>query len=795
MEQRYFTAGEIVVVGRIAHREKAKRFDYLLRYRNDFPLAIVEAKVKYKSASDGLQQAKEYAEILGLTFCYSTNGTDIIEYDFSTGLTKRVSKYPTPQELYERLKQSGTTYITEVESENAISQQEVKIVATSKQPLSENTYKNDILTKPLFYNSEKPIIPNDPQKPIRYYQLIAVNKAVYAVLEQRQRILLTLATGTGKTAIAAQIAYKLWNNNWNRAGVKLKPKILYISDRTLLVSEPMNKDFSIFGNAVILLSSETFATSSTSRDVYFSTYQSLASMDKEGKFLFEKFDKDFFDLVIIDECHRGSAADDSQWRDILNHFTSAFQLGLTATPLRDDTRDTYNYFGNPIYIYSLKQGLKDGFLAPYIVHRVTTNIDAQEFRPQANQYDRYGRLIPDKSYTTPNFEREISIIPRTTVVAGHLTKYMKRTGRYAKTIVFCEDQAHASDFVEAFANHNADKMKENKNYVVRITSDEGDIGREFLSKFIDVDSKYPVVVVTSRLLSTGVDVPTCANIAIFRIVGSMAEFKQIVGRGTRTREDKGKLFFTMLDYTGSAFNKFSDPEFDGDPPLIIDEGGEEEPTGGETEGGESPTPPPTPPKPPRPPLPPRPPRLTVDDCEVHIAIESVHILDKDGKLRTISFTEYAKEQVVKLFPDPKLLREKWFDKLQREMALEALIENGIDLDMLREVTKMPDAEPFDLLCYVAYGMQPKTRKERAALLRQNGKDFFEKYPEKARWVLSAILDKYIEYGADEFSELPKLLKIKPISDFGTINEIAAVFGSPVNLRSAVTELYELLYAA
>jgi type I restriction enzyme, R subunit len=790
LEQRTFTAGEIIVIGRKAKREKAKKFDYLLRYDTGFPIAIVEAKVKYKTAKDGLQQAKEYAHILGLTFCYATNGTEIIEFDFSTGFQQSIKDFPSPQELYERLKVSKNTYLENwANTENAtLSNTETNNLPSSKQVLSENEANNKILLSPFFYNPDKPIIPSDKSKPIRYFQIIAINKAVQAILEGQKRVLLTLATGTGKTVIASQIVHKLWKNRWNLAHKALHPKVLFIADRTVLVSEPMIKDFAIFKEANLLVSTESFNVSGSGRDIYFSTYQALEAKDSDDVPIYKKFKPDFFDLIVIDECHRGSANEEGNWRAILNYFSAATHLGLTATPLRDESRDTYNYFGNPIYIYTLKQGLQDGFLAPYILHRVSTNIDAQHFRPQDGQRDRYGRIIPDKIYKTEDFERIISFRNRTEIVATHLTNFLRQTERLAKTIVFCEDQAHAADFVELFGNLNADLMRVNPNYVVRITSDEKDIGKKMLSEFMDVETRFPTVAVTSRLMSTGVDVPTCANIVIFRIVNSMSEFKQIVGRGTRVRDDKGKLFFTMLDYTGSAFDKFHDPEFEGQPPFIIDEE-----TGGDTEGAiTDPLPPSDPPLPPLPPTEPR--KLYVDNQQVNIVAESVHVM-MDGKLRTIQYTEYAREQVIKLFPDATSFREQWLDHTQRALIYDILEEHNLSIENLRELTKIHDADAFDLLCYVAYNFQPKSRKERATLVRQNGKDFFESFPEKARHILTAILDKYEIFGENQLNDLSTLLKIKPLSDYGTVNEIASVFGGVTKLKSAILELQANLYAA
>lgn len=426
LEQRTFTDGKIIVLGKVARRQTPKKADYILRIAQNFPVAVVEAKKRYKTAAAGLQQAKDYAEILGLKFAYATNGAEIIEFDYITGLETEVKDFPTPQQLWNRLQAAN--------------------------PVSEHT--REILLKPLFPN---------PDKPPRYYQEIAVNRAIQAILEGRKRLLLTLATGTGKTVIAFQIIYKLWNNRWNTSGEHRRPKVLFLADRTVLVDDPHSKDFAVFGDARALVSD---SGAKTSREIYFSTYQALAE-DSSRQGLFRQFPKDFFDLILIDECHRGSASDESTWRAILEYFSNAVQLGLTATPLRQDNIDTYAYFGNPLYIYSLRQGIEDGFLAPYIVRRIVTEADAAGWRPQAGQTDAYGNIIPDGMYTTPDFENSLSLLPRTKAVARHLTEHLRKFGRLDKTIVFCVDQEHADQMRRELSNLNADLVRQNPNYVAQ----------------------------------------------------------------------------------------------------------------------------------------------------------------------------------------------------------------------------------------------------------------------------------------------------------------------------------------
>jgi len=756
LEQRTFTDGKIVVLGRKAKRKKAKRFDYLLRYSQNFPLAIVEAKVKYKEAAHGIQQAKDYAKILRLKFAYSTNGTDILEFDFLTGEENKITKFPTPTELWNRL--------------NAVEPLKAEIQET--------------FLKPFFAIAGKEI---------RYYQRIAINAAVKAILEGQKRALLTLATGTGKTTVAFQIIYKLWSNRWNIKGEYRRPKILFLADRSILVTDPHAKDFAVFGDARCLVPDEGLPSS---REIYFSTYQSLAE-DENRIGAFRNLGRDFFDLIVIDECHRGSSTDDSNWRLIRDYFNTSVQLGLTATPLREDNKDTYSYFKNPLYTYTLKQGIEDGFLAPYIVHRVVPEPDATGWRPQEGQLDDNGVLIPDGIYTTTDFESSLSYLPRTKAVVKHLHDFMLKNGRFDKTIVFCVNQNHADDFRREFSNINKDLVVQYPDYVVRIVSDEKEIGKGYLGKFMDIDEPIPVVVTTSRLLSTGVDVQTCKNIVLFRMVNSMTEFKQIIGRGTRVREDKEKLFFTILDYTGSATRNFADPDFDGEPPLITEEDIDED--GNTIPGTEKEFP--NPPSRDDEDETPQPPktgggkrtvyRISGGD-EVRIAVESVQILGADGKLRTVQFTQYAKEQITTLFPSANELRSKWSNSDERKEIIEQLENDGISIEQLMDITKQTEADPFDLLCFVAYNLKPKTRKQRADLLKKNKPDFFTLYSEKAQNVLQEILKKYVDFGLNQIR--PDIISVDPFNLQGNTIEIMNEFGGMDNYIEALQELQKLLYA-
>ncbi len=764
-EQRTFTDGRIVVSGNKVRRKKQKRADYLLRHTADFPVAVVEAKADYKKPADGLQQAKEYAQILDLKFAYSTNGGGIVEFDFLTGIEQELTTFPTPDQLWSRLTQAKgvTTQVTER------------------------------LLTPSF-----PVV----GKPPRYYQEIAINRTVEAILQGKARILITLATGTGKTLVAFQICWKLWSSRWNRTGDYRRPKILYLSDRNVLVDDPKDKLFAAFGDARHKIANGEITKS---REMYFAIYQAIAK-DKCRPGLYKEFGRDFFDLIIIDECHRGSAKDESNWREILDYFEPAYQLGMTATPLREDNRDTYRYFGNPIYTYSLKQGIDDGFLAPYRVHRVVTDYDAAGWRPSKGELDRYGREIPDEEYATPDFERKVALKARTKAIAKHLADFMTKNGRFAKTIVFCVDQEHADEMRSGLNNLNTDLVREYPDYVCRVTSEEAEIGRGHLSRFQELETVSPVILTTSQLLTTGVDIPTCQNIAIVRVVGAMTEFKQIIGRGTRVRDDYDKYFFNILDYTGSATRHFADPDFDGYPAFVtqqeIDENGEirneeitepEEPIEVDereivcpetAEAGEIVEVREVAHR-----------KYYVDGGHVEIAAHLVYELDSEGnKLRVVKYSDYTGEKVRTLYPSAANLRQKWADPAQRSEIIEALAERGIDFDQLADVTGQTDADPFDLLCHVAYSAPLRTRRERATSLKREQKAFLEQYGPQAKTILNELLEKYAEHGVAQF-RLPDILKVPPISNHGNVIEIAGYFGGPEKLSDAVNRLQALLYAA
>ena len=760
-EQRTITDGRIIPVGKGFIRKSPKRVDFLLRYTRDFPLGVVEAKSAYKTASDGLQQAKQYAEMLGLKFAYATNGEEIIEFDYFTGLEKLRADYPTPDELWQRYRSGG-----QIPSDQAA----------------------ESLLTPCNYAVGKGE---------RYYQRIAINRTVEAILKGQRRLLLTMATGTGKTAVSFQLCWKLWNARWNRTdSPHRRPKILYLADRNVLVDQPKDGIFAAFGDARWKIENGIV---NMGREMYFALYQSLAG-DERREGLFKSFPPDFFDIIIVDECHRGSARRESSWRTVLEYFEPAFQLGMTATPLRDDNRDTYLYFGNPIYEYSLRQGIEDGFLAPYRVHRIITEWDAAGWRPSKDELDRYGRPIPDDEYETKDFERAVALRARTEAIARHLTDFLKKSGdRFAKTIVFCVDQEHASEMRTALNNLNADLVAQYPDYVCRVTADEGDVGRGHLSRFQDVDTKVPTILTTSQLLTTGVDTPTCKNVVLARVVGSPSEFKQIIGRGTRVRDDYGKLWFNILDYTGSATRQFADPAFDGDPIKLTQEEMDEDGLVVETKvedeeintdpdlmgGGSSIKEPPSSEHR----------KFYFDGGQVEIAAHLVHELDPDGKqLRVIRYTDYAAERVRTLCPNAPELRKEWADPEKRSLIIQRLAERGISFDELAESAQQPDADPFDLLCHLAFNAPLRTRRERAQQLRESSKDFFARYSPEARQILDELLEKYADHGAAQFV-LPDVLKVPPVSEHGQIGDIIRVFGGAEQLREAVTKLQTLLYAA
>ena len=763
-EQRIFTNGRIIVTGGRVRRGKQKRADYLLYYRRDFPLAVVEAKELGLPAESGVQQAREYAEILGLKFAYATNGHRIIEIDYTAGTEHEVERFATPAELWQRL-----------------------TVATA-------------LPDPAVPHLLEPFNLASGKVP-RYYQQIAINRVLEAILLGQKRVLATLATGTGKTCVAFQLCWKLWNSRWNRTGQYRRPKILFLADRNILVDDPLAKMFAPFGDARHKIAG---GDTSQSRDMYFGIYQALSTAEGE---VFRQYRPDFFDLIIIDECHRGSSRDDSHWRAVLDYFAPAVQFGMTATPLREESRDSYEYFGNPVYTYSLRQGIEDGFLAPYRVHRVITTVDAAGWRPSKDELDRFGRQVPDDEYQTKDFERVVALRARTKAIARHLADFLKGTDRFAKTIVFCVDQEHAAEMRQELVNLSSDLVKQYPDYVCRVTADEGAIGLTHLANFQDVDKPTPVILTTSQLLTTGVDAEMVKNVVLARVVGSRSEFKQIIGRGTRLKVDYGKEYFNIIDFTGTATRHFADADFDGDPARIeevtIDDAGvavesivetrgvEEAETGYTVDSaetgagrGELLTEPPEEPR-----------KFYVDGGEVEVIGHLVYDLDTEGKkLQVVKYTEYSGRTIRTLYPTRDALQAAWANPDTRAEVLRELTERGISFEELAASADQPDADPFDLLCHLAWNAPLLTRRQRAERARKAAQDLFGQYGAAAREILSLLLDKYVERGIVQFAALSELMKVQPFNRFGTPSEIASRhFGGVRGMKDAVSRLQAALY--
>jgi len=764
-EQRQITDGRILLIGGKVRRAKVRKPDYILYYRRDFPIAVVEAKEFGLPAENGVQQVREYAEMLKLRFAYATNGARIIEIDYTNGSEREVERFPTPDELWARLKVA------------------VGISGAAHRALLEP------------YNLTS-------GKPPRYYQDATIREVVEAILSGKNRVLATLATGTGKTNVAFQVCWKLWNSGWNRRGEYRKPKILFLADRNILVDDPKDKDFIHFGDARHKISA---SDTSQARDMYFGIYQALTSSSED---VFRQYSPDFFDLIIIDECHRGASRDNGNWRRVLDYFSGAIHFGMTATPLRVDSRDSYAYFGNPVYEYSLKQGIEDGFLAPYRVHRVITSADAAGWRPSRAEVDRFGRQIPDDEYQTKDFERVIALRARTKAIAKHLTGLLRGGDRFAKTIVFCVDQEHAAEMRQELLNLNSDLVQQYPDYVCRVTSDEGEIGLNHLANFQDLDKPTPTILTTSQMLTTGVDAATVKNVVLARVVGSQSEFKQIIGRGTRLRIDYGKEFFNIIDYTGTATQHFADPDFDGfpvrveeaavndegeviarevnemeqpdyDPITDVDAQVEFDGQAGEFEGNDEPC---------------VPRKYYVDGGEVEVIGHLVYDLDSDGKkLQVVRYTEYSARAVRSLFPSREELAMRWGRPDTRVEVLHALAERHISFDELAAATNQADADPLDLLCHLAWNAPLLTRRERAEQARRRNPNLFALYGERAREILGLLIERYIERGLVQFDKPSVLFRVEPFDRFGTPSEIAAHFGGTPQLREAIGQLQSALY--
>lgn len=751
MEQKVkFTDGKISLHGNLVHREKPKFADYVLYVNKATPLAIVEAKDANHSISHGLQQAMTYAQILDVKFAYSSNGEGFAEHDFLTGKerTFALNEFPTKEELIERFK-------SEANDGNGLNEQELAVI-------------------------DQPFCTGQNIFPPRYYQRNAVNRTVDAIAKGQNRVLLVMATGTGKTYTAFQIVWRLLKSG-------LKKKVLYLADRNILVDQSIQQDFKPLNKVTHKIDyskDKNHLEELNSYQVFFALYQQLIGQN-DAKNYQELFpNPDYFDIVIVDECHRGSAKDDSNWRNILEYFSSATHIGMTATPKETKYQSSIGYFGEPVYTYSLKNGIEDGFLAPFKVINITTNI-GDEWRPTRGQKDIYGNEIEDRIYNNSDYDYNIIIEDRIREVAQEITNYLKSTDRMAKTIVFCADEDHAERMRIALTNANADMCKKNPDYVVRITGSD-EYGKGKLDYFISVAEKFPVIATTSKLLSTGVDCKMVKLIVLDQQIGSMTEFKQIIGRGTRLREKEGKTYFTVMDFR-NVTRLFADPDWDG--PIEIDPNYPPKPTepkpyvlpeDDEPEGVTEPDPEPRPK-----------PIVAKDGCQVMIINKIVSVYDTNGKLlRTESITDYTKKNIIDTYATINTFTSKWQETKKKSDIAEMLKDSGIDLAALKHDQNMDDVDDFDFICHIAYGKKTLTRYERAEQVKK--RDVFSKYGEQARLVLEALLDKYTKDGVSELESLT-VLENDPFRKLGSKANIVKFFGGKQGYLDAVKELEEQIY--
>lgn len=748
-----FTDGRIILRGKLTSRGKRKRADYLLSYKKNLPLAIIEAKDNNHSVGAGLQQAIDYANALDIKYVYASNGDGFIEQNLITGVVKelRLDEFPSPENLYSR-------YL----HDNNINDTEEKALL---QP-----YYFDI-------NYKKP----------RYYQRVAINRAVDAVAKGQERVLLVCATGTGKTFMSFQIIYRLW-----KAGIK--KKILFLADRNVLIDQTISGDFKPFGNKMIKVENKTL---DSSYEIYLALYQQLSGDDGTETYL--QFKPSFFDLIVIDECHRGSAKEDSAWRKILDYFSVATHIGCTATPIETKEASSHAYFGKPIYEYSLKQGIEDGFLAPYKVMRIGLDKDLEGYRPEAGKRDKNGYEIEDREYNIKDFDRDIVLENRTRVVAAKITEFLKNTDRFSKTIVFCIDIEHAERMRQALINENKDLYTENNKYIMRITGDN-DEGKAQLEYFIDEESKYPVIAVTSKLMTTGVDAKMCKLIVLDNNINSMTEFKQIIGRGTRLLEDHGKTYFTIMDFR-NASRLFADPTFDGQPDDVIEIPPDGDiifdPPPSDDDGSDTDGEIPVVADPPSPYIPDddgddKPRKYYVNDVIVKVLSERVQYIDKDGKLITESLVDYTKKNILQQYARLDDFLTIWTQTQRKQAIIEELQEEGVLLDAIREEIKYPDLDDFDLICHLAYDKEPLTKAERANNVKK--RNYLYKYSDIAQQVLEMLLSKYANEGIKEIEET-KVLQLKEFAKFGSPMKIVKAFGGKAAYQKAVQELENEIYTA
>ena len=782
-----FTKGRIIVRGKLVSRGKAKKADFVLYFQH-YPIALIEAKKSKFADGHGMQQALDYATTLQVPFVFSSNGNGFVFHD-RTGQSVAIESnlaldaFPSPAELWSKYRQW-----------KKLDAAQEKIVL-------------------------QPYYDDGSDKGPRYYQRNAINAAVEAIAKGQDRVLLVMATGTGKTYTAFQIIWRLWKSDWK---IGKQKRVLFLADRNILIDQTMVNDFRPFGATMAKLSTsaktieradgsgielttaiDAHRRIDTSYEIYLGLYQALTGPEDRQK-LYREFSKDFFDLIVIDECHRGSAAEDSAWREILEYFNSATQIGLTATPKETEYASNLHYFGPPVYTYSLKQGISDGFLAPYKVIKVHLNIDVEGYRPEKGELDKLGLPIDDRIYNIKDFDRTIVIDTRTQRVAKWVSDYLKESGnRFQKTIIFCVDTEHAALLRQALIVENQDLALKNERYVMRITGDDAE-GQAQLGNFIDPESTYPVIVTTSRLLSTGVDAQTCRLIVLDRAVGSMTEFKQIVGRGTRVHEETKKYYFNLVDFR-KATNHFADPDFDGDPVQIY-EPGEDDPVTPPDDlppiaDPEEPVPPepgedeeiledPLPPGPTPPPPPPPQPKFYISGRPVTVLTERVEYLDENGKLITESLRDYSRKAIRAHYASLDNFLARWRSTERKEALIEELAEEGLLLEpLMEEIGK--DLDPFDLICHIAFDQPPLTRRERANSVKK--RDIFTKYGQEARAVLEALLGKYQDEGVVSGLDNVHILEIPPFNDMGTPMQLIKQFGSKANFENAVHELQAALY--
>ena len=777
-EQHYFTDGRIMVRGKTVKRGERKFADYLLFYKSNIRLAVIEAKDNTHGVGDGMQQGLEYARILDVPFVFSTNGDGFLMHDrLSTSGTVEeeipLDRFPSPEELFQRMCKA-------------------KNLPTEKIPVIAQDYFSD----------------GSDRKP-RYYQLTAIDRTIEAIALGQKRVLLVMATGTGKTFTAFQIIWRLWKSG-------AANRILFLADRNILVDQSKTNDFKPFGSAMTKIQNRHV---DKAYEIYLCLYQAVTGTDEESN-IYKQFSPDFFDLIVIDECHRGSAADDSSWREILSYFSSATHVGMTATPKETKEVSNITYFGEPVYTYTLKQGIEDGFLAPYKVVRIDIDKDMEGWRPPAGKTDKHGVLIEDRIYNQKDFDRVLILEKRTELVAKKVTEFLKGTNRFDKTIIFCEDIDHAERMRKALVNENADLVAQNHKYVMRITGDNNE-GKKELEQFINPSEPYPVIVTTSELMTTGVDAQTCKLIVLDKSIQSSTKFKQIIGRGTRINEEYGKLFFTIMDFK-KATEEFADPKFNDVPEVIyIPKPGEspvppdgpedddvapedddfdfddddnddgetiEETPASETEtgngdGGALIDPPPPPP-------PPKPKKYTVNDVPVRVTSERVQYYGNDGKLITESLTDYTRKAVLGEFTTLDVFLQRWSEADRKQSIVSELENQGVFFEEIAEQVGK-GFDPFDLVCHVAFDQPPLTRRERADNVKK--RDYFAKYGEQARAVLEALLDKYADEGIGTIETL-NVLKVQPFDKFGMPVEIVRMFGGKEEYDKALRELETALYS-